>query len=364
MLQSEPVGLPEKVGQMFIVGCQADALNPEDRLLIEEYSFGGFILFEHNCGESRQILSLCRELWNAAADMPPFIAIDHEGGLVHRLPRPFTKFPPALCLSATRNPALAYKAGHGAGLELALAGINLNFAPVLDVHSNPQNPVIGARAFGAEPAQVITMSAAWTRGLRAGGVIPCGKHFPGHGDTDKDSHFELPVVNKSLDELKAVELPPFADACKNGIDALMTAHVVYPALDPILPATLSEQIVTGLLRHQLGYNGVVFSDDMEMKAISGRYDSGEAAVLAVRAGIDGLLFCHELSNAIEAFEFLLNEAEKDPALRAQVDSSNRRIGDLKRRYLKTFSGTAESELESRINRLDHRRIVDQIYGSL
>jgi beta-N-acetylhexosaminidase len=171
-------------------------------------------------------------------------------------------------------------------------------------------------------------------------------------------------VNKTLDTLKTVELPPFVDACKHGIEALMTAHVMFPALDPRFPATLSERIVTGLLRHQLGYDGVVFSDDLQMKAISSNYGHEEAAALAVRAGVDLLLFCHELSKAIEAFEFLLNEAERDPALRAQVESSNRRIGDLKRRYLKSFSGVAESDLESRLERLDHRRIVKEIHGSL
>jgi len=208
------------------------------------------------------------------------------------------------------------------------------------------------------------MSTAWTRGLRDGGIIPCGKHFPGHGGTDKDSHFDLPLVHKSLDELKAVELPPFVDACKNGIDALMTAHVMFPALDSDLPATLSERIVTGLLRHQLGYDRVVFSDDLAMEAISDRYNYDEAAVLAVRAGVDILLVCHELPKAIEAFEALCDEAEKDPALRAQVENSNRRIGELKRRYLRTFSGAADNELESRLRRLDHQRIVEEIHGSL
>jgi beta-N-acetylhexosaminidase len=358
------IGWRQKIGQMFMVGCQGETLSRDERLLVEEYSFGGFILFQANCGEPRQILSLCRDLWDSASNTPPFIAIDQEGGRVHRLPQLFTHFPSAGRLGATRNPALAYKAGKATALELALAGVNLNFAPVLDVESNPLNPVIGDRAFGSEPNQVTEMSAVWTRGLRDGGIIPCGKHFPGHGDTDKDSHFDLPVVNKALDKLKAVELRPFLDACKNDIEALMTAHVKFPALDPDLPATLSERIVTELLRHQLGYDGVVFSDDLEMKAISGRYDYDEAALLAVRAGVDILLFCHELPKAIEAFEALCDEAEKDQALRAQVENSNRRIGELKRRYLKMFSVAADSELERKLKRLDHQRIVEEIHGSL
>jgi beta-N-acetylhexosaminidase len=356
--------LRDKIGQMFMVGCADEALTSGERLLFEEYGFGGVILFQKNCCESRQLVSLCQEIWERGTDIPPFIAIDQEGGRVHRLPKPFTHFPDAARLGATGNATLAYNAGHAAALELALAGINLNFAPVLDVNSNSQNPVIGDRAFSGMPKEVIKMSLAWSRGLRDGGIIPCGKHFPGHGDTDKDSHFDLPIVHKSQEELKAVELPSFVAACKSGIDALMTAHVMFPALDADHPATLSEPIVTGVLRHQLGYDGVVFSDDMEMKAISGNYGLREAAVRAVAAGVDVLLFCHEIHRAIEAFEYLVNETEKDPALRVQVESSHRRICELKGRYLRFFSGVSKSDLAARLMRLDHRRIVDAIHGSL
>jgi beta-N-acetylhexosaminidase len=357
-------GLREKIGQLFMVGIEGETLGSHERLPLEEYDFGGVILFDRNCREPRRILSLCRDLWNTAAGMPPFIAIDQEGGRVHRLPYPFTHFPPAARLGATGDTRLAYEAGHAAAAELALAGINLNFAPVLDVDSNPQNPVIADRAFGTTSQRVIEMSSAWARGSREGGIIPCGKHFPGHGGTDKDSHVDLPLVAKPLDQLSSVELPPFAAACKHRLEALMTAHVLYPALDPDLPATLSEKIVAGLLRHQLGYDGVVFSDDMEMKAISDRYDHAEAALLAARSGIDVLLFCHGMSKAIEVFEFLSDEAEKDPALRDRIESSYRRIGDLKRRYLKEFTGAADGALESRLRQMDHRRIVEEIHGSL
>ena len=356
--------LRQQIGQMLLVGCRGEMLSADERLVFKEYSFGGFILFQNNCPTATQVVSLCRNLWNAAEDMPPFIAIDQEGGRVHRLPQPFTHFPAAARLGATQDVDLAYRAGKAAADELCLAGINLNFAPVLDVDANPLNPVIGDRAFSADPTSVSAMSSAWSRGLRAGGIIPCGKHFPGHGDTDKDSHFDLPVVKKSLDELQSVDLPPFVDACRHRIEALMTAHVLYPALDSDLPATLSEPIVTGLLRHQLGYDGVVFSDDMEMKAVSDRYPPGEAALLAVRAGVDVLLFCHDLEKAIQIFEHLCEEAEKDPAVRAQVESSNQRIGALKRRSLKTFSGVAENELAGRLNQFKHQRIVEEIHGNL
>lgn len=350
--------LRQKIGQLFLVGCQGESLTSDERLLIEEYQFAGLILFRKNCGDPRQLVSLCRAVWESFDAMPPLIAIDQEGGRVHRLPAPFSHFPAAGRLGARNDPELAHRLGQATAAELALAGINLNFAPVLDVQSNPNNAIIGDRAFATEPKAVSDIAAAWTKGLRAGGIIPCGKHFPGHGDADKDSHFELPIVGKSIGELLATELPPFADACRNQIESLMTAHVAYPALDPKLPATLSEAIVTGLLRHQLGYDGVVFSDDLAMRAISDRHSIEAATALAVRAGVDVLLFCHEIAEAAAAFEFLCAEAERDPAVRARVEESCRRVTELKRRYLKRFTGIAENEITARLAALNHRKLLD------
>jgi beta-N-acetylhexosaminidase len=356
--------LREKIGQMIMVGCQGESLSRDERLIFAEYDFGGFILFRHNCREPRQILSLCRDLWQRAATRPPLIAIDEEGGQVHRLPHPFTHFPGAAKIGARSNIDLAYRAGRATAEELALVGINLDFAPVLDVDSNSGNPIIGARAFGSEAKAVSAMSGAWARGLRDGGVIPCGKHFPGHGGTDTDSHFALPVVTKSLAELQAVELPPFADACRDGIEALMTAHVKYTALDPNTVATLSEAVITGLLRHQLGYDGVVFSDDMEMKAVSDRYAAGEAALMALRAGVDVILFSHDLEQAVQAFEALYAAAEREPELRAQIAASHRRITAVKEQRLKAFTGVLEDELEDRLKTPAHRSVVEAIHGNL
>ena len=356
--------LREKIAQMFLVGVGGPELTREERIAIEHYRFGGFILFGHNCCVPAQILSLCRALRETGRTHPPFIAIDQEGGKVHRLPAPFTHFPPAARIGATDKPNLAYKAARATAEELAAVGINLDFAPVLDVSSNPKNPIIGDRSFASDPQKVIAFSERWIQGLRDGGIIPCGKHFPGHGDTDKDSHFDLPVVGRSLEELKKVELPPFVSACHHGIESLMTAHVVYRALDPDLPATLSCNIVTGLLRDELHYNGVVFGDDMEMKAISGHYGEKEAIALCARAGIDVMLFCHELPKALRAFEFLYSEVEREPRLRTQVENSYRRITKLKQGFLKRFTGVADRELEKRLAGSKHRRIVEEIQGSL
>src|SRR3990167_5936112 len=256
---------------MFMVSLRGEEIAEEEKRLLKDYPFGGFILFSHNLKEPKQIHSLCRTVWETSKQVPPFIAIDQEGGRVHRLPAPFTNFPAAAALGRTRNPDLAYRFARATARELAAVGINLNFAPVLDVHSNPDNPVIGDRSLSSDPGQVAALGWAIIEGLRDGGIIPCGKHFPGHGDTAKDSHLELPVVEKDLTALRAIELPPFGRACRNQIESLMTAHVLYPSLDHNYPATLSETIIGGLLREELGYQGVVFSDDLEMNAISRHY---------------------------------------------------------------------------------------------
>ncbi len=356
--------LREEIAQMLLVGCAGESLSGEEQLIFADCQFGGYILFGRNCAESEQIVQLCRSLWLSAPETPPLIAIDQEGGRVHRLPPPFTHFPPAAWIGARHDRDLAYRLGRATADELKLVGINLDFAPVLDVNSASDNPIIGDRAFGNDPQRVIEIAAQWMRGLTDGGIIPCGKHFPGHGHSDKDSHVELPVVDKSFDELQTTELAPFMYACRMRIDSLMTAHVRYPALDPRLPATLSEPIVTGLLRHQLGFDGVVFSDDMEMRAISDRYPPGEAALLAVRAGVDMLLFCHELAQAIEVLELLSKEAERDAEIRVRVEQSFRRITRLKQRWLKSFTGAAAQEIESRLAELGRHNRIASDYGSL
>ena len=351
------------IGQMFMVGVNATELSAEERLIFDQVGFGGFILFKHNLSDPEQIVALCRSLWDLKTDHPPFIAIDEEGGRVHRLPAPFAHFPPAAVIEGKNDPDLAYRLGKATAEELRLVGINLNFAPVLDVNSNPQNPVIGDRSFAADPAKVIKFSEKWTQGLRDGGIIPCGKHFPGHGNTDKDSHLALPVVERSLEELTAVELAPFAHACRNKMEALMTAHVLYPALDTELAATLSHPIITGLLRQQWGYDGVVFSDDLEMSAISDNYGDQEAADFCARAGVDVLLYGRELAKARNAFEFLASAAAGDPGLRGKVADSYRRIINLKRRFLKTFSGITHEPVGPRLIRFGHQRLIEALYGN-
>jgi beta-N-acetylhexosaminidase len=352
--------LREKIGQMIMVGLKGEELSREEKRLVDEYPFGGFILFAHNLREPKQILSLCRSLWEIKREPPPFIAIDQEGGRVHRLPPPFIHFPAADMLGRTGNCDLAYQLGTATARELSAVGINLNFAPVLDALSNPHNPVIGDRSFGSEPRLVTTLGWAIIQGLRTGGVIPCGKHFPGHGDTFKDSHLDLPIVKKKLAQLNSTELPPFIFACQNGIESLMTAHVVYPALDPDYPATLSNSIIGKRLRQKIGYRGVVFGDDMEMKAISENYSLEDAITLAVRAGVDALLYCHDKMNAVRAFDFLQQKSEKEAKLEERIEESDRRIQRLKQRYLKSFKGISADLLTEHIGTTRHQRLAEEI----
>ena len=349
---------------MFVVGLAAGVPQRDELEILRDFPVGGFILFKRNCLTPGQIRALCYSLWRILPDPPPFIAIDQEGGTAHRLPAPFTHFPFASRIGEGGDPDVAYHVGHATAIELSLVGINVNFAPVLDVNSNPNNPVIGDRSFSADPRQVIAFSERWIQGTRDAGIISCGKHFPGHGDTDTDSHLHLPCVDRNLDDLYAVEFPPFVHACRGQIESLMTAHVLYRALDNDFPATLSTKIVTGTLREELSYDGVVFSDALEMRAISDNYGDREASALCIQAGVDVLLYSHPLSRIAPVFEFLYHLAESDPMIRERVDCSYRRILELKRRYLKSFSGIPESEIAGRLSQLNHGRIAEQIQGSL
>jgi beta-N-acetylhexosaminidase len=292
--------LRRTVSQLFMVGLPGATLDRRTRAFFAEHPPGGVILFRRNVRSAAQLRALVAALHDGGAGVPPLIAIDHEGGRVHRLPRPFTHFPPAAVVGATGNPHVAEAVGRAMGRELAAVGIDLDFAPVLDVWSNPRNRVIGDRAFGREPRRVARMALALARGLLRAGVLPCGKHFPGHGATVGDSHHVLPRVPRSRRALATTELAPFVRAIRAGLPALMTAHVVYPALDPRRPATFSPAICRRLLRARLGFRGVLFSDDLEMRAVAGRRTPEEAAVAALAAGCDMLLVCRSQATARRA----------------------------------------------------------------
>lgn len=304
-------------GQVIIAGYPAG--RPPDEILdaLARDALAGVILFSRNLGAPEDVAADVRRIMESSSGPAPFVGIDQEGGRVQRLKAPVLQLPPMARLGAIDQPELTRRAGRLLGEQLAALGFDLDFAPVLDVGTNPENRVIGDRSFGSDPELVARHGLAFARGLRDAGLLACGKHFPGHGDTVEDSHFELPALPHTLERLERVELVPFR-AAVGTVDAIMTAHIVFHAIDPDRPATLSHRVITGLLRGELGYDGLVVSDDLEMKAIADHWSTAEAAVEAIRAGCDLLLICSTPSLAFDARERLADEAARDPAFAEQL----------------------------------------------
>ncbi len=317
------------IGGLFLGGLPGPTLDADTRRLYADVPFAGVTLFRANAGEPGAMRTLVRAIHGLDRAAPPLVAIDHEGGRVHRLAPPFTHFPPAAVVAAHGTGAVRAVATAMAR-ELAALELDLTFAPVLDVASNPANPIIGDRAFGTTPDAAADAALAHFRATRAVGLLTCGKHFPGHGDTATDSHLELPIVARDGRALRAVELAPFRRAIAARVPMLMTAHVHYPALDPALPATLSPAILTTLLRRRLGFRGVIASDDLEMQAIAGHYGPGEAAVAALAAGCDLLLFCHR-QDWLRTAALAVERAVADGRLaERRIQDAHRRVSALRR----------------------------------
>lgn len=324
----------ERIASPLWVGFEGKALPPLLSRWLAGGQVGGVVLFYRNIEGPAQVRSLCREIRSAAGrgHPLPLIAVDQEGGRVARFKDPpFTWFPPARACSlfCCRNEAVAEAFGAATAAELRAVGIDVNFAPVLDVVSNPANPVIGDRAFSEDPAVAAALGIAFARGSLSRGILPVGKHFPGHGDTSTDSHKELPIARAERKTLFRRELLPFRRAARAGIPALMTAHVMYPALDRAVPATLSRKILHDLLRKRLHFRGAVVSDALEMKAVADRYAIGEAAVLSVAAGCDVVLVCRGEREQGEAIDRLAREATDRPAFRRAVEEAGVRSGRLR-----------------------------------
>jgi beta-N-acetylhexosaminidase len=337
--------LSADVGQLLWLGFE-DSEPPETlRRDITAGDVGAVILFQRNLRaldggrtDVEALIQVTAALHAAApaAGPPLWIAIDQEGGSVQRVRAPATVWPPMLSFdglpSEIEDAALAERVGEALGRELFALGIDVDFAPVLDVHTNPANPVIGRRAFATEPEAVARRALALARGLERAGVVSCGKHYPGHGDTDTDSHLALPRLSHALERLEAVELRPFRRAVAAGMPMIMTAHVVFAALDDTVPATLSRAVITGLLRERMGYEGIVVSDDLDMRAIVAHYGVGDAAVRAIQAGCDALLLCRDVAHQQQAREALIRAGERDAEMRASLARAAERIRAAKARH--------------------------------
>ncbi|OMF21455.1 glycoside hydrolase family 3 [Paenibacillus sp. FSL H8-0548] len=326
--------LDEKIGQMVIVGLEGTTMQEQAKEMIDKYEVGGFILYKDNIIDADQTLKLLNQLKasNQMNDIPLWLSIDQEGGKVSRLPDEFTKIPSTADVGKANNTSYTSHIGQAIGEAVHALGFNMDFAPVLDINSNPKNPVIGNRAFGATPELVITHGIETMKAIQSKQVAAVVKHFPGHGDTSVDSHLDLPVVNKSLKELEAFELLPFAEAIQENADAIMIAHLLIPKIDENYPASLSKELITDLLREKLNYNGVVMTDDMTMGGITEHYDVGEAAVMSVLAGSDIILIGHDYDTQISVLKALKENARDGVITKNQLDQSVYRILSLKAKY--------------------------------
>ena len=350
------------VGQVSIAGFSGHTIPAELKALARDFDLGGVIFFARNVESPEQVAELSREAQELAGEIPLWVSVDQEGGRVARLKTPFTVWPPMQALGRSGDVALAERFARALAAELTAVGISMDYTPVLDIHTNPANPVIGDRALAERADDVARLGSAIIRTLQAEGIAASGKHFPGHGDTSVDSHFELPLIEHPPDRLEAVELVPFKAAIDADVASIMTAHILIPALDDQLPATLSPAIVTGLLKERLGYRGLVLSDDLEMKAISERYGVADATVMAIAAGCDAVLMCapdqQEQAGALEA---LIRAAENGELPLKRAEDALARHRRVKERFLSRrpapLSGRA---LRDVLGRDDHQAVAAEM----
>lgn len=316
--------------RLMMVDLPGPTLDAATRAHLERYRFGGVCLFRRNIHTPRQVRKLAAEIRQVLGP-EAWIAIDQEGGAVQRVLE-FAVAPAPMALGAVGDPKTAEAVGAAVGRTLISLGINWNFAPSVDVNTNPQNPVIGDRSFGSNPKKVVRLALAWARGLERAGVMATVKHFPGHGDTHLDSHLDLPVVDKSLEELERTELYPFRKAVEASISSIMSAHIRFPALDKEHPATLSKKILTGYLRKMLGFKGIIVTDALDMQAITKNYAVGEAAAKSLQAGADMILSLGKPEVHVAQATAIQEALEKGKLSRERAQQSQHRLNEAAQRF--------------------------------
>lgn len=333
-------------GKMILAGFAGKSLPSDVAKTLRDDELLGVILFRRNLGSIEEIIALNEEIHATRPDSTPVVAVDQEGGRVQRIKSPFPHWPPMLEIAAKQDADLMAKVGEAMGDEIASLGFNLNFAPCVDIHTNEANPIIGDRAFGRTPEDVARYAGAYSAGMIISNVAPCLKHFPGHGDTQTDSHLELPVLTSSLEELRQRELVPFQKLLKAQIPMVMTAHILFPELDPELPATLSPRIIADLLRVEMGFDGVVISDDLNMKALADHWSIPEMVKLGVEAGIDIFLICEHTERQLEVFEALVKLGESNPLALTRMLQSAKRVETWHRDWIRPWLRPSETDFKS------------------
>jgi beta-N-acetylhexosaminidase len=360
--------LEQKVAQMFLVVLYGPVLNEPGRDFLQQWQPGGVVIFNSNAGTPEAVTRLTNHWQQTVLDaggLPMFITTDQEGGVIARLKDGFTEWPVPMLLTASGDVNLAYRVGQAMANELKAVGLNMNLAPVADLYTNLRNPVIGRRSFGSDPERTGQMLAALIRGMQAGGVMATAKHFPGHGDTDRDSHTSLPIVQYPREELERVEFAPFRWTIAAGVESMMVAHIWYPALDSVqTPASLSHNVVTRLLREDMAFRGLIMTDALEMDAIDTVYTYGEASIMAIHAGVDLValgahLTPNQQANAMQSVVDAVRNGQIDES---RIDASVRRILDAKARYgVLDWTPLEPAGAPGRMNSAAHRTLVEEVF---
>ena len=357
---STPLELAQKaLGQLFIIGFTGLDLSDDTSSFFSQANIGGAILFAPNYENPGQVAELINQIQECRRDLPMLISVDHEGGRVQRFKKSFTRIPEASAISDVDSPRLTFEIGEIMGRELKAVGVNLNFAPVADINTNPKNPVIGPRSFGADEETVTKQITAIVRGHLVQGVQPCVKHFPGHGDTTVDSHFSLPKVDTDLETMMEREFKPFTKAFRYHCVFVMTAHVICTKIDPDRPATLSSKVLTDILRKQLRYTGLIVSDDMEMKAITDHFGVEESPVLAIEAGCDLLIYRSEAAGR-KAYASVLKALESGKLSPEIVLTAEKRIREIKKEVLLPYTPVSVADISQKTGTAANLEIVQKV----
>ena len=347
-----------ELGQLFITGISGKSLTDDEKKFIQEENVGGEILLAINYDNPAQLAELVNSIQELRDHYPLFIAVDHEGGRVIRFKQHFTQFPSMLDIAKTDSPKQSFAAHQVMGKELKSCGVNINLSPVCDIFSNPNNKVIGDRSFGQDKEKVSLFVSSAIRGLQTENIMACAKHFPGHGCTTKDSHFDLPIVKKTMEELRAEEFIPFVKAVKSRVEFVMMAHMQVDSIDEELPCTLSKNAYD-LLRSELKFKKVIITDDMEMKAITDNYSYGEAAIMALNAGADVLEY-RSMDTCKEAY-FAAKEAYKTKSItKDSVSEKLERVYELKKQYLSEYKPLYIPDVAKTIGTEAHEKVLKDL----
>lgn len=358
------MSLEEKIGQMIMIDFDGFTIDENIEKQLKKAKWGGVVLFSKNVKNREQLENLNKQLLNFY-DIPMIISVDQEGGLVNRAMFDDMHLSCGnMALGKINDDELTEKVALISGLELAELGFNLNFSPVADVNINPNNPIIGVRSFGENAGIVSKMSVATIKGYEKAGIGSCAKHFPGHGDTVSDSHLCLPSVEADIDRINAVELEPFRACVNAGVSSIMTAHVLFKAIDKDYPATLSKKILTGILREKMRFDGLVITDSMSMKAIADNYGLGESAVLTVKAGADMVMMCGTFEEQMLAYDYIMKAVKAGDITEETIDKAVERILKFKEKYVvnrkneKNLTNAEKDEILADVS----KKAVDIMYG--